>query len=197
MSKNNNETKIEDILNYKMLYYDLKKKYDKMALELEELKIDLKIKEDELNSLKNKLDDPTNNLKIDCFQNNKSSDIYCKYNSKKNMDNYSIDSSRIDAEQDQELLHELIKGDLDEINNNSSKKIVKERFEIQLLAAKNNNNEANNSNNGSRKLSITKNNKINKSLTGDIDAILQNIKKKQESLHQTQKMFNLNNNIEK
>ena len=193
MSNTTSETKIEDILNYKILYYDLKKKYDKMSLELEELKIDLKIKEEEINRLKNKLEDSTDNLKIDNFQKNKSNEFFCKYSSKKNIDNYSIDSSRIDAEQDQELLHELIKGDLEDMRNNNNKKIVEEQFEIQILATNNNinNNVAKNHIHDSKKLSINKNN------AGDIDAILQNIKKKQESLHQTQKMFNINNDIEK
>ena len=43
---------------------------------------------------------------------------------------------------------------------------------------------------------IVSNKKNIKDLTNDIDIILSNIKKKQESLHQTQKMLNLKTNDE-
>jgi hypothetical protein len=49
-----------------------------------------------------------------------------------------------------------------------------EKYNFQILS---------NKNNGEKK------NNINRVLTGDIDAILQNIKIKQESLYQTQKII--------
>ena len=43
-------------IDYKNLYYDLKNKYDKLSMELEELKIDNKLKEEEINLLRKKID---------------------------------------------------------------------------------------------------------------------------------------------
>ena len=75
-----------------------------------------------------------------------------------------------------------MKNEIDDINIqriNNYKKILKiEKNNFEIL---------------SKKSSGDKNN-INRALTGDIDAILLNIKMKQQSLHQTQKMFNFQNN---
>ena len=81
-----------------------------------------------------------------------------------------------------------------------------EKFNLQILSNNldkfiiDDNETNNNGNNISYKINDIKkikniniNKNINRTLTGDIDAILLNIKKKQESLHQTQKMFNLKN----
>ena len=192
--KNNN---LENILDYKSLYYDLKDKYDKVSMELEELKIDNKLKEEEINLLRQKLNSNLNcinsfenkgssSMKGEDNLNNDNNNSIFKQNNKK-YDTYSVDSFRNDLEQGNDLLQELMKNDIEEINsqrNNNDKKLMKiehNYFQIlknKLIIDKNNNKNS-------------EKNHINKTLTGDIDAILLNIKMKQESLHQTQKMFNL------
>ena len=180
-------------IDYKSLYYDLKDKFDKITIELEELKIDNKLKEDEINILKKKLISNTtlNHININTLENKDSDDnnlndnniSIFKQNNKK-YDTYSVDSFRNDIEQSNDLLQDLMKNDLDEINmqkNKYYKNIMKiENNNFQILSNKSNMDKNNNL-------------KVNRALTGDIDAILLNIKMKQESLHQTQKMFNLKN----
>ena len=101
-------------------------------------------------------------------------------------DKYSMDSFRNDPEQGNDLLQELMKTEIEEMKLQNMKKFMKiEKNNFQILSNKLNSNNNN--------INIGDQNRINKTLTGDIDAILLNIKKKQESLHQTQKMFNLNN----
>jgi len=182
-------------LDYKALYYDLKNKFDKLSMELEELKIDNKLKEDEINLLKKKLSSNKNinRININTLENKDSSSIkgddnnilndnysILKQNNKK-YDTYSVDSFRNDIDQSNDLLQDLMKNELDELNfqrNKYHKSIMKiEKNNFQILSSK----------------SIGEKNNINRALTGDIDAILLNIKMKQESLHQTQKMFNLKN----
>ena len=164
-------------------------------MELEELKIDNKLKEDEINLLKKKLasNKNFNRININTLENRDSSSIkgddnnilndnysILKQNNKK-YDTYSVDSFRNDIEQSNDLLQDLMKNELDELNfqrNKYYKSIMKiEKNNFEILSSK----------------SIGEKNNINRALTGDIDAILLNIKMKQESLHQTQKMFNLKN----
>ena len=182
--------------DYKILYYDLKNKYDKISMELEELKIDNKLKEEEINILRKKLHSNLNfNLNINSLENKDSSSVKGDDNnlfnennnsilkqSNKKYDTYSVDSFRNDLDQGNDLLQELMKNEIDDINIqriNNYKKILKiEKNNFEIL---------------SKKSSGDKNN-INRALTGDIDAILLNIKMKQQSLHQTQKMFNFQNN---
>ena len=182
-------------LDYKSLYYDLKSKYEKITIELEELKIDNKLKEEEINLLRKKMNSNLNfHLNFNNLENKDSSSIkgddnnifndnnsISKQNNKK-YDTYSVDSFRNDLDQGNDLLQELMKNEIDEINIqriNNFKKLMKiEKTNFQILSSKS---------------SGDKNN-INRALTGDIDAILLNIKMKQESLHQTQKMFNFQNN---
>ena len=182
-------------LDYKSLYYDLKSKYEKITIELEELKIDNKLKEEEINLLRKKINSNLNfHLNFNNLENKDSSSIkgddnnifndnnsISKQNNKK-YDTYSVDSFRNDLDQGNDLLQELMKNEIDEINIqriNNFKKLMKiEKTNFQILSSKS---------------SGDKNN-INRALTGDIDAILLNIKMKQESLHQTQKMFNFQNN---
>ena len=193
--KDNN---LENILDYKSLYYDLKNKYDKISMELEELRIDNKLKEEEINLLRKKLNSNFNcigpfenkdssSIKGDDNLNNENNNSIYKQNNKK-YDTYSVDSFRNELEQGNDLLQDLMKNEIEEMNsqrNNNYKilmKIEHNYFQIisnKFILDKNNNNKN------------TDKNKINKTLTGDIDAILLNIKMKQASLHQTQKMFNL------
>ena len=196
MEINGNDNNNNNILDYKNLYYDLKNKYDKLYMELEELKIDNKLKEEEINLLRKKINlnifsinsdnrKDSSSIKEEEINNNinENNSAY-KQNSKK-YDTYSVDSFRNELDQGNDLLQELVKNEIDEIkiqkfNNYKSKmKIEKNNFEI--LSNKSN---ADNKNN------------YNASLAGDIDAILLNIKMKQKSLHQTQKLFNLKNDKE-
>ena len=185
-----------DNLDYKNLYYDLKSKYDKISMELEELKIDNKLKEEEIDLLRKKINSNLNfHLNFNNLENKDSSSIkgddnnffndnnnsISKQNNKK-YDTYSVDSFRNDLDQGNDLLQELMKNELDEINMqriNNFKKVLKiDKNNFQILSSK----------------SAGDKNNINRALTGDIDAILLNIKMKQESLHQTQKMFNFQDN---
>lgn len=100
-----------------------------------------------------------------------------------------------------------MKSELDDMKLQKLKNSLKiEKFNLQILSNNldkfiiDDNETNNNGNNISYKINDIKkikniniNKNINRTLTGDIDAILLNIKKKQESLHQTQKMFNLKN----
>jgi len=206
------------IIDYKNLYYDIKNKYDKITIELEELKIDNKLKEEEINLLRRKLSLNSNLIRINYLEKKDSSSINGddnanndNYNSafkqiNKKYDSYSIDSFRNDPEQGNDLLQELMKSEIDDMKQQKLKNSLKiEKFNIQILSKKLdkfiiNENETNyiDNNNITYKINDIKkinniNKKINKTLTGDIDAILLNIKKKQESLHETQKMFNLEN----
>ena len=186
---------IENNIDYKNLYYDIKDKYDKILIELEELKIDIKLKEEEIILLRKKLNSNSNYIRInynaldrkdsssfkgeDNNNNNLFNDNSIYKQTEKKYDNYSVDSFRNDVEQGKDLLQELMKSEMDEIQFEKIKNMMEiENNNFQILSNKAMNDKTNN---------------INRTLTGDIDAILLNIKMKQESLHQTQKMFNLKN----
>ena len=94
--------------------------------------------------------------------------VYNKNTSKK-YETYSVDSFRNEIEHNNDLLNDLIKIDADEIKNSKIK--VENSINFQILSNKKN----------------------IKSLIVDIDEILSSIKKKQESLNQTQKMLNIKN----
>jgi hypothetical protein len=214
MSKND----FVSIIDYKNLYYDIKNKYDKITMELEELKIDNKLKEEEINLLRRKLSLNSNLIRINYLEKKDSSSVNGDDNANndnfnsafkqinKKYDSYSIDSFRNEPEQGNDLLQELMKSEIDDMKLQKLKNTLKiEKFNIQILSTKFdkfiiNENEINNidNNNITNKINDIKkikniNKNINKTLTGDIDAILLNIKKKQEYLHETQKMFNLEN----
>jgi hypothetical protein len=208
---------LDSIIDYKNLYYDIKDKYDKITMELEELKIDNKLKDEEINLLRRKLNSNLNSnlIRINYLDKKDSEDnaYNDNFNSafkqiNKKYDSYSIDSFRNDPEQGNDLLQELMKSELDDMKLQKLKNSLKiEKFNLQILSNnldkfiindnetnKNGNNNISNNINDIKKIkNININKNINRALTGDIDAILLNIKKKQESLHQTQKMFNLNN----
>ena len=215
MSKND----FVSIIDYKNLYYDIKNKYDKITMELEELKIDNKLKEEEINLLRRKLSLNSNLIRINYLEKKDSSSVNGDDNANndnfnsafkqinKKYDSYSIDSFRNEPEQGNDLLQELMKSEIDDMKLQKLKNTLKiEKFNIQILSTKLdkfiiNENEINNNDNNNtttNKINDIKkikniNKNINKTLTGDIDAILLNIKKKQEYLHETQKMFNLEN----
>ena len=205
---------LDSIIDYKNLYYDIKNKYDKITMELEELKIDNKLKDEEINLLRRKLNTNSNLIRINYFEKKDADDnaYNDNFNSafkqiNKKYDSYSIDSFRNDPEQGNDLLQELMKSELDDMKLQKLKNSLKiEKFNLQILSNNldkfiiDDNETNNNGNNISYKINDIKkikniniNKNINRTLTGDIDAILLNIKKKQESLHQTQKMFNLKN----
>ena len=204
---------LDSIIDYKNLYYDIKNKYDKITMELEELKIDNKLKDEEINLLRRKLNTNSNLIRINYLEKKDADDnAYNDYfNSafkqiNKKYDSYSIDSFRNDPEQGNDLLQELMKSELDDMKLQKLKNSLKiEKFNLQILSNNldkfiindnetNNNGNNNISNNINKKIkNININKNLNRTLTGDIDAILLNIKMKQESLHQTQKMFNLKN----
>ena len=179
----NDENKVD--LDYKNLYFELKEKYDKLKIEIEELRLQNKSKENELNKLRknskenfirlnlNSLDKKDFLSDFNNIGDNNNNNIY-KHNSKK-YGKYSIDSFRNDIEQGNDILNDLIKTDIDEIKLNNFKIEDNECFQI---------------------ISIQKNNFNNiniNSFLNDIDTILLNIKRKQESLYQTKKMLNLKN----
>jgi len=206
---------LDSIIDYKNLYYDIKNKYDKITMELEELKIDNKLKDEEINLLRRKLNTNSSLIRINYLEKKDSDDntYNDNFNSafkqiNKKYDSYSIDSFRNEPEQGNDLLQELMKSEIDDMKLQKLKNSLKiERFNLQILSNNIDNfiisdNETNNIFNNSisnnindvkniKNININKN--INRTLTGDIDAILLNIKKKQESLHQTQKMFHLKN----
>ena len=215
MSKND----FVSIIDYKNLYYDIKNKYDKITMELEELKIDNKLKEEEINLLRRKLSLNSNLIRINYLEKKDSSSVNGDDNANndnfnsafkqinKKYDSYSIDSFRNEPEQGNDLLQELMKSEIDDMKLQKLKNTLKiEKFNIQILSTKLdkfiiNENEINNNDNNNtitNKINDIKkikniNKNINKTLAGDIDAILLNIKKKQEYVHETQKMFNLEN----
>ena len=127
-----NNEELNEGLDYKKLYIELKEKYEKIKNENEELKNENKIKEN--------------------------NSIY-KTNSKK-YETYSCDSFRNEVEHNNDLINDLIKIDLMKIENVTNFQIITNKKNI-------------------------------KSIIFDIDEILLNIKKKQESLNQTQKMLNI------
>jgi hypothetical protein len=208
---------LDSIIDYKNLYYDIKNKYDKIAMELEELKIDNKLKDEEINLLRRKLNANTNSnlIRINYLEKKDSEDNVFNENFNsafkqinKKYDSYSIDSFRNDPEQGNDLLQELMKSELDDMKLQKLKNSLKiEKFNLQILSNNldkfiindnetnnnGNNNISNNINDIKKIKNININKNLNRTLTGDIDAILLNIKMKQESLHQTQKMFNLKN----
>ena len=173
MKNNEKQEELAITTDYKNLYFDLKEKYNKLEIELEELRIKIKLKEEEINKLKDKIKKKENiiRLNLNSFDKNDNNDIY-KNNSKK-YETYSIDSFRNEQEQRNDLLNELIKTEFEEIKNNKNIMII-ENYNFKIVSNKKN----------------------IKDLTNDIDIILSNIKKKQESLHQTQKMLNLKTNNE-
>ena len=173
---NNNESEIE--LDYKKLYLDLKEKYEKLKEEAEELRIENNIKNKELNNLKKNSKENIIRLNFNSFDkkdfsNLKNEDnIIPEYkNNSKKYETYSVDSFRNEIEQGNDLLNELMKTDIDEIKLHNFKSLIKieNKDNFQILSNK-------------------KNLKV---LVDDIDSILISIKKKQESLYQTQKMLNL------
>ena len=208
---------LDSIIDYKNLYYDIKNKYEKITMELEELKIDNKLKDEEINLLRRKLNSNLNSnlIRINYLDKKDSEDnaYNDNFNSafkqiNKKYDSYSIDSFRNEPEQGNDLLQELMKSEMDDMKLQKLKNSLKiEKFNLQILSNNLdkfiiNENETNNNGNNNifnnindikkiKNINISQN--LNRTLTGDIDAILLNIKKKQESLHQTQKMFNLNN----
>ena len=176
----NNES--NDNLDYKNMYFDLKKKYDKLKSEFEEIKLEIKEKDNELNILKEKINSKENIVKLNLksldkkdfstfkFEEN-DNNVY-KQTSKK-YETYSVDSFRNEIEHGNDLLNELMKAENEEIKmqNLNNNKVIK-------IESKEN-------------FNILSNKKNIKSLINDIDSILLNIRKKQESLYQTQKMLNL------
>ena len=180
------DNEINDDLDYKNLYFDLKKKYDKLKSELEETIIENKQKDNELNILKEKMNSKENMVKLNLksldkkdFSNSKLEEnniidnIAYKQTSKK-YETYSVDSFRNEIEQGNDLLNELMKAENEEmktqnLNNNQALIKIENKENFKILSNKKNVN----------------------SLIKDIDLILLNIKKKQESLYQTKKMLNL------
>lgn len=59
---------LDSIIDYKNLYYDIKNKYDKITMELEELKIDNKLKDEEINLLRRKLNTNSNLIRINYLE---------------------------------------------------------------------------------------------------------------------------------
>ena len=179
----------EQDLDYKNLYIDLKEKYNKLKTEYEELKLDIKIKDNELNNLRKILKSKENIIRLN-FNSFDKKDFSCLNNEESNNNNldtnemnkhyskkyetYSVDSFRNEMEQGNDLLNELIKDENDEIKLKNIN-FMKELFEIEKRD----------------NFQILTNKKNIKTLIMNIDDILLNIKKKKESLYQTQKMLNL------
>ena len=171
-----NKEEVNDDSDYKKLYFDLKEKYDKLKTESEELRTENKIKDIELQKLRKNPKDELMKLNLNYLDkkdiaNLDNNSVY-KNNSKK-YETYSVDSFRNEVEHNNDLINDLIKIDADEINRNSSE--IKNLMKIE----------------NSANFQIISNKKNIKSLIFDIDEILLNIKKKQESLHQTEKMLNI------
>ena len=143
----NDENKVD--LDYKNLYFELKEKYDKLKIEIEELRLQNKSKENELNKLRknskenfirlnlNSLDKKDFSFDFNNIGDN-NNNIY-KQNSKK-YGKYSIDSFRNDIEQGNDILNDLIKTDIDEIKLNNFKKENNEYFPIIPIKKNNFNN---------------------------------------------------------
>ena len=169
-------------LDYKNLYFVLKEKYDKLKVEIEELKLENKNKENELNKLRKKVNSKENFIRLNLnsldkkdfssikLDNNNLLDNNAYKPSSKKYETYSVDSFRNEIEPGNDLLNELINAENDEIINN--------RKSLNKIESRDN-------------FHITSNKKIMKTFIKDIDDILLNIKKKQESLYQTQKMLHL------
>ena len=164
-------------LDYKNLYFVLKEKYDKLKLEIDELKLENKNKENELNKLRKKINSKENFIRlnlnsIDKKENNLIDNNNAYKPTSKKYETYSVDSFRNEIEKDNDLLNELINAENDEIINNTKSLNIK----IETID----------------NFFITSNKKIMRTfIIKDIDDILLNIKKKQQSLYQTQKMLNL------
>ena len=164
-------------LDYKNLYFVLKEKYDKLKLEIDELKLENKNKENELNKLRKKINSKENFIRLNLNSIDKKENNFIDNNNtykptSKKYETYSIDSFRNEIEKDNDLLNELINAENDEIINNTKSLNIKiENIDNFFIAS---------------------NKKIMRTfIIKDIDDILLNIKKKQQSLYQTQKMLNL------
>ena len=164
-------------LDYKNLYFVLKEKYDKLKLEIDELKLENKNKENELNKLRKKINSKENFIRLNLNSIDKKENNFIDNNNaykptSKKYETYSVDSFRNEIEKDNDLLNELINAENDEIINNTKSLNIKiENVDNFFIAT---------------------NKKIMKTfIIKDIDDILLNIKKKQQSLYQTQKMLNL------
>ena len=164
-------------LDYKNLYFVLKEKYDKLKLEIDELKLENKNKENELNKLRKKINSKENFIRLNLNSIDKKENNFIENNNtykptSKKYETYSVDSFRNEIEKDNDLLNELINAENDEIINNTKSLNIKiENIDNFFIAS---------------------NKKIMRTfIIKDIDDILLNIKKKQQSLYQTQKMLNL------
>ena len=164
-------------LDYKNLYFVLKEKYDKLKLEIDELKLENKNKENELNKLRKKINSKENFIRLNLNSIDKKENNFIDNNNaykptSKKYETYSVDSFRNEIEKDNDLLNELINAENDEIINNTKSLNIKiENIDNFFIAS---------------------NKKIMRTfIIKDIDDILLNIKKKQQSLYQTQKMLNL------
>ena len=164
-------------LDYKNLYFILKEKYDKLKLEIDELKLENKNKENELNKLRKKINSKENFIRLNLNSIDKKENNFIDNNNaykptSKKYETYSVDSFRNEIEKDNDLLNELINAENDEIINNTKSLNIK----IETID----------------NFFIASNKKIMRTfIIKDIDDILLNIKKKQQSLYQTQKMLNL------
>ena len=164
-------------LDYKNLYFVLKEKYDKLKLEIDELKLENKNKENELNKLRKKINSKENFIRLNLNSIDKKENNFIDNNNaykptSKKYETYSVDSFRNEIEKDNDLLNELINAENDEIINNTKSLNIKIENVDNFF--------------------ITSNKKNMKTfIIKDIDDILLNIKKKQQSLYQTQKMLNL------
>ena len=164
-------------LDYKNLYFVLKEKYDKLKIEIDELKLENKNKENELNKLRKKINSKENFIRLNLNSIDKKENNFIDNNNaykptSKKYETYSVDSFRNEIEKDNDLLNELINAENDEIINNTKSLNIKiENIDNFFIAS---------------------NKKIMRTfIIKDIDDILLNIKKKQQSLYQTQKMLNL------
>ena len=164
-------------LDYKNLYFVLKEKYDKLKVEIDELKLENKNKENELNKLRKKINSKENFIRLNLNSIDKKENNFIENNNtykptSKKYETYSVDSFRNEIEKDNDLLNELINAENDEIINNTKSLNIKiENIDNFFIAS---------------------NKKIMRTfIIKDIDDILLNIKKKQQSLYQTQKMLNL------
>ena len=164
--KNNDDN---DEFDYKKLYFELKEKYDKLKTESEELRTENKIKDIELQKLRRNSKDDLMKLNLNSLDKKEDNNSVYNKNTSKKYETYSVDSFRNEIEHNNDLLNDLIKIDADEIKNSKIK--VENSINFQILTNKKN----------------------IKSLIVDIDEILSSIKKKQESLNQTQKMLNIKN----
>ena len=164
-------------LDYKNLYFVLKEKYDKLKVEIDELKLENKNKENELNKLRKKINSKENFIRLNLNSIDKKENNFIENNNtykptSKKYETYSVDSFRNEIEKDNDLLNELINAENDEIIKNTKSLNIKIENVDNFFIATNKKNMKN-------------------FIIKDIDDILLNIKKKQQSLYQTQKMLNL------